>query len=365
MSSTSSIDTTSPLINLGRIVADEKPTIFTIPSDALSLAIGGFYGNPCTASEVCKSWKERRSGAFHEIVKNYDRQDLRISRIISSMMPKDGSIPQWEKIFMKIRKAIINKAQIHGIDPVPLTGSLSILLDKFELARDDHLIRCFERILQQIPQERHPLLEGTTTAKATIIRTWMVKPESRQILSTITMLDLSFANLYVLPPEIDYLTNLRSLNLQHNQLTLLPESFVRLINLQRLSLSNNQLTSLPVSFHYLNNLQWLDLGYNHLTFLPEPFGLVNNLQELYLAHNQLISLPKTFGRLTSLRRLSLEGNRLPFLPKVCYQLDNLQWLSLDYNQNITFLKQRAFRSVRRVLSSAFLVISNRFNNYPR
>ena len=332
MSSSSLISTTSPSIISGRISSDERPAISKIPSDAFSLAIGGFYNNPWTASEVCKSWKAGRPGAFYELVKVYERQDPRISHIISTIMPKDGSVPRWETVFMDTRQTIIDQAQVHGIDVQGLLqGSLSRLLDQIELTKDDHLVRCFDRILG-IPTVILPdqILEGTITSKAAAIRTWMA--ENQEILATIRVLDCSNINLYILPPEIAYLTNLELLDLENNQLTSLPATFDQLHNLQKLYLGNNRLTFLPETFGQLHNLQELFLEDNRLTFLPETFGQLHNLQKLSLADNRLTFLPETFGQLHNLQKLSLADNRLTSLPATFNQLHNLRYLVLINNQ---------------------------------
>jgi Leucine-rich repeat (LRR) protein len=321
------------IVSGGIPAQNEKVTISSLPSDAVSLAIG-FYGNPNNAGNVCKSWQKNRADAFYEILDGY-KQDLRISQIISAFMPTDGSEPQWANIAENTRQNLINQARTLGIKVQnPQEISLSLLLDQIELENDAHLLRCFDRIVNEIPEDvPNFLLEGTTTARASAIRTWMAANQG--VLATIQELDLSNANLWVLPPEIIQLTNLQTLRLDDNQLTSLPATFGRLTNLRLLNLRQNRLISLPITFGQLVHLRTLNLSHNRLTSLPSTFDQLINLEWLYLNHNQLTSLPLTFGGLTNLRWLRLNHNQLTSLPSTFGELINLKWLYLNHNQIVS------------------------------
>ena len=196
------------------------------------------------------------------------------------------------------------------------------LLDKIKL-NDDYLVRCFDRVLQQIPQEMRPALEGTITAKAETIRAWTA--ENQEILAAIRILNFSNANLNVLLPEIAYLTNL-----------------------EVLSLENNWLISLPATFGQLHNLQWLHLANNWLTSLPASFGQLHNLRSLGIEGNQfsllVVLLPFRIGG----RTYGFEVNQFFALPCVF----DLQYVGFN-------LRQWVSRSIQRTLSSVFSTISNR------
>jgi Leucine-rich repeat (LRR) protein len=328
---------------------NENITISSIPSEVVSLAIG-FYGNPDKAGSVCKSWQKNRADAFYEILDG-NKKDPRISQVISTFMPRDGSTPQWVNIAENTRQELINQARIFGIQVRDLRGvSLPWFLDQIELEKDAHLLRCFDRIIDQIPEGTPlPLLEGTTTAKATTARTWMTA--NQEILATIQELDLSNTGLHVLPPEITQLIGLQKLDLRNNRLTSLPATFGQLVHLQRLNLHNNRLTSLPETFGQLTSLELLSLRNNHLISLPTTFTQLTNLQMLSLSDNQFASLPETFGQLTNLQVLTLSNNpQLISLPSTFHRLTNLRALDCHHQLKIQLYTQLALPYVQSILS---------------
>jgi Leucine-rich repeat (LRR) protein len=298
---------------------------------------------------------------------DFNYQDQRIEQIVSDSM---SIIPPLQQKPCAPSK-IINQTQTIALDSKNLPEvSLNGHLDQ---AADTQLLRFFDRMIDQIPREMCPVLEGNTAVKAETIRDWMAK--NTDILATITNLNLSKADLWTLPPEISLLTNLERLDLGFNHLSSLPSTFSKLTNLEQLFLNdnqisslpttfgqltklrwlylnNNQLTSLPITFGQLANLKWLDLDHNQLTSLPVTFGQLYNLEALYLNDNRLILLDATFGQLTHLKWLDLGNNQLTSLPATFNQLTNLQRLDLDSLPKIYLHAQRA-------LLASLSAISNR------
>jgi internalin A len=150
-----------------------------------------------------------------------------------------------------------------------------------------------------------------------------------------TSLDLSDAELTVLPKEIGQLTHLTELDLFCNQLTALPSEIAQLTNLTTLNLSDNQLTELPPAIGNLTHLKKLFLGDvfggNQLATFPSVITQLTNLTVLSLSGNQLTTLPSVIGQLTNLKTLDLRWNQLEELPKELGNLRNLKELHLDGN----------------------------------
>ena len=66
-------------------------------------------------------------------------------------------------------------------------------------------------------------------------------------MTNLSLLDLDWNELTILPDEIVSLYNLKTLNLGNNQITVLPDSIGNFINLEQLFIDDNNITSLPAS----------------------------------------------------------------------------------------------------------------------
>jgi Leucine-rich repeat (LRR) protein len=148
---------------------------------------------------------------------------------------------------------------------------------------------------------------------------------------SIVKLNLRFAPLFYLPPEIGNLTNLTHLYLPITDLTTLPKEIGNLVNLKELDLSGNYLTTVPKEIGNLRNLTKLNLSGNSLTTLPEEITNLTGLEEFDLMSNYLTTVPKEMGNLKNLTKLNLSGNSLTTLPEEIRNFKNLNVLNLNSN----------------------------------
>lgn len=98
-----------------------------------------------------------------------------------------------------------------------------------------------------------------TDASFHYIRTWLSK--ERSLLTTIQALDLSEADLLVIPEELQWFTELTDLDLSFNAIKVLPpQAFLKLGKLERIELGHNPLfRAYPKAFEGLSALQILSL----------------------------------------------------------------------------------------------------------
>ena len=147
-----------------------------------------------------------------------------------------------------------------------------------------------------------------------------------------TDLDLRWAGLSKVPPEVSRLRCLADLNLSGNTLDFLPDEISALSSLNRLNLWGNSLRTLPQSFANLKSLKVLYLTQNRLKELPMNFGQLENLVDLALSNNSLEELPQSFANLERLQALYLGDNLLKTLPQRFGRLGELQKLELNMNK---------------------------------
>ncbi len=157
-------------------------------------------------------------------------------------------------------------------------------------------------------------------------------PSGISELKNLTQLDISRNQLTLLPPEIIELKNLTLLYISGNQLTLLPPEITELKNLTQLNISFNQLTSLPSKISKLKNLTQLNISFNQLTSLPSEISGLKNLTQLDISNNQLTSLPSEISELKNLTQLDISNNQLTSLPSEISELKNLTLLNISNNQ---------------------------------
>jgi Leucine-rich repeat (LRR) protein len=145
------------------------------------------------------------------------------------------------------------------------------------------------------------------------LNTWngVVADEQGRVLE----LNLTQADISVLPPEIGTLCALEQLNLTNNPLQGIPNEIGQLKNLKVLNLNNTGIHSLPADIGGLSLLARFTASGNDIDAIPNEIGQLANLESLDLSANSLVLLPDGIGQLASLIRLDLEGNdtrhRLP------------------------------------------------------
>jgi Leucine-rich repeat (LRR) protein len=149
-------------------------------------------------------------------------------------------------------------------------------------------------------------------------------PANASALSQITLIDLSYLNLKVVPPELNQLSGLQQINLSNNQLREVPD--FAFTNLRQLYLNYNQLRKIP-NFTSLPKLEELNLSNNQLREVPN-FTLAN-LLGLELSHNWLSEIPN-FTSLPKLTHLYLSYNRLSEIPNFT-SLQKLEIIEAYYN----------------------------------
>jgi Leucine-rich repeat (LRR) protein len=221
---------------------------------------------------------------------------------------------------------------IQGPPPAPLTRPfLNLSINELNLAgevieqrkKETSLVKAFTTILEQIPEDQHPPLEGTLSQKVQTIRNWMAA--NQLLLDGILILDLFSLGLSAFPEELMRLNNLRALYLDGDQITHLPENF-NPPNLRTLFLHSTPITHLPENFNP-PNLEKLDLAFSGITHLPENFN-PPNLQSLSLVGTQITHLSGNFNP-PNLMSLNLAFSGITHL-LANFNPPNLEELNLSY-----------------------------------
>ncbi|KAG6468163.1 hypothetical protein ZIOFF_072734 [Zingiber officinale] len=121
-------------------------------------------------------------------------------------------------------------------------------------------------------------------------------------------LGLCGTSIKMLPESVDRLSKLPTLKLDHCKILMeLPSSIGKLVNLQHVTVCMTKITKLPESICSLSNLLTLDLAYSNLSELPNDIGNLSNLNYLALSYTNISILPEPLCQLTSLRTLKLNG----------------------------------------------------------
>jgi Leucine-rich repeat (LRR) protein len=126
----------------------------------------------------------------------------------------------------------------------------------------------------------------------------------------ITKVNLTYAELSQLPPEIFGLENMEELSLEGNKLKDLPTGLGSMSKLTMVNLSGNRLKKIPSDLAELKNLQELDLSGNKF---KKKYGIWNDLKELVglkqlnLGGNSIGPPPEDLSVLSSLETLNLSG----------------------------------------------------------
>lgn len=213
-----------------------------------------------------------------------------------------------------------NSPEDNSVEILTHFVAMTIQIAKWN-SRDSSLESIWPAIVKELPW--HTRLLVSKCKRAEDIRWWLNHSPIKELVGSISSLDLSGHSLLVLPPEMEKLTGLTSLNLNNNALLAI-DVLCSLTQLKELSLKKNYLTMIAEDIGKLAQLNQLDLSQNQLTAIPESIGALTQLEVLDLSKNQLSSLPKTIGNLSSLVELDISNNALSSIPEELGKLSQLQ-----------------------------------------
>ena len=129
----------------------------------------------------------------------------------------------------------------------------------------------------------------------------------------VTVIDLRYCSIAVLPPESLVLDKLEVLELRGNGITVLPSTVSHLVSLQRIMIEMNQLTELPPQLCALPKLGFLYIAYNKLSSLPDCIGQMP-VVDLWLRGNNVPTLPDSFCDIKTSLAGHLDDSGLTRLP---------------------------------------------------
>lgn len=211
--------------------------------------------------------------------------------------PKDSAILRVQKIFMQITK------ETKILPCIAFEQFENTIANYRKLLKNDYLI-----FLKKLPRSENAVKDLLKLEHCSYLQlsnqltTWISKnPE----VCNITSLDLSYCELFHLPPQIGSFSKLLEINLSHNQLRSLPKEIGYLSNLEYLNFSNNQLQEFPIEICHLHEIEHLHISHNQFELIPKEIVNFSRLKFLYLSHNQLQSLPKEISNLHNLVALQL------------------------------------------------------------
>jgi hypothetical protein len=178
--------------------------------------------------------------------------------------------------------------------------------------------------------------------------------DNKALLRSITSINLSYANLTTLSPEIGLFTNVNHLILSHNKLEKLPNSIRNLKNLSYLDLSFNKIEKFPNAIVNLNELYTLNLAFNKIEKLPKSIGKLNKLRTLNLFYNNINRLPPSFDQLSNLWDLNLDAIELIENPDT----ENLPLkIRSTIQDHLAPLKKRIYHLLPGYVAAAIVAIS--------
>ncbi|XP_071453718.1 protein flightless-1 [Hetaerina americana] len=161
-------------------------------------------------------------------------------------------------------------------------------------------------------------------------------PQSLEMLTHLSDIDLSCNGLASLPECLFTLRSLRRLNVSDNCISEISSAMDIWQNLETLNVCRNRLTALPASLCRLINIRRLLLNDNLLDFdgIPSGIGKLSALEVFSAAYNRLEMIPEGLCRCGSLKKLVLRGNRLVTLPDTVHLLTDLEVLDLRDNPGL-------------------------------
>ena len=148
--------------------------------------------------------------------------------------------------------------------------------------------------------------------------------------SNITVLDLKYAKLCLLPPQIWSFQKLKKLDLAYNPLRYISPEIALLSQLQALRCALTLLKELPTTLRHVKMLQILDISDTQIRRIPEWIFEMTKLEVLGLSGLGLQNLSPTIRKLTNLGFLALDRNFLTDLPQ---ELSNVPLITLNISDN--------------------------------
>ncbi len=255
--------------------------------------------------------------------------------VLADCVVTGGKNPLLDKVdllfaqFTQTLEQPFSNAQLISPSVNPITGTRLFDMQQGYQVRENAAL---EMVWECLAEEHgFPPIEGGHEA----IRAWLTNPENAPQIQQLTMLDLSYRGISVLPREIGLFTALEGLNVSNNHLTSLPETIGNLRALQVLVLESNLLCSLPSSFSNLTDLNGLSLAGNRFKTLPESVCHLPKLARLSLAGNLLTTLPPSTIFMENLVSLDLCANQMTTLPEVLYKLTSLIEILASHNKITT------------------------------
>ncbi|KAK7454657.1 protein phosphatase regulatory subunit Sds22 [Stygiomarasmius scandens] len=152
-------------------------------------------------------------------------------------------------------------------------------------------------------------------------------PEVFHLLTKLEELDLYDNKVKDLGNALEKLQNLSVLDLSFNLLRVVPDSLKHLSNLKTVYFIQNRISKIT-NLDNLTSLRSLELGGNRIRKIENLDSLVN-LEELWLGKNKITKL-ENFSRLKRLKILSLQSNRITVIEGL-EELTDLEELYLSHN----------------------------------
>jgi hypothetical protein len=177
----------------------------------------------------------------------------------------------------------------------------------------------------------------------------------------VTVVDLRYCGITILPPESLVLDKLEVLELRGNAITSLPSTVSHLVSLQRIMIEMNQLSQLPPQLCALPKLGFLYIAYNKLTSLPDCIGHMP-IVDLWLRGNNVPILPDSFCNITTGLAGHLDDSGLTRLPD-CIGNVRFNGLFLQ-NNHLTDLPSSMAQIFTRPGVHALEVANNKLTSLP-
>jgi len=121
----------------------------------------------------------------------------------------------------------------------------------------------------------------------TELRNWLNNPNSAQIRSVVSGIDLCDLGIRYVPIEICCFPNITFLRLCQNHIDIFPSFIGTLTHLRGLSLKDNDIQELPKNISGWTHLRVIDLSENSIKELPENFPNWTHLRMINLKNNPL------------------------------------------------------------------------------
>jgi Leucine-rich repeat (LRR) protein len=182
-----------------------------------------------------------------------------------------------------------------------------------------------------------PILQGNTSLEDLSLANNNIGPALPSNFGSLTQLKYLYLNYNALTSSgnaltpLASLTNLIRLYLPNNLISDLPGSFP-LINLTLLDLNFNSLPVIPASIDQLISIQFLYLSSNAITSIPNFLGNRTTLKYLYLGNNQISLIPTSFQTLVNLEILEMHNNQIQSIPPFFSGFNRISQLRINNNQ---------------------------------